>query len=215
MTAVASPPLLRETARDIFDRNCRALGEAIPFPELAYCRARDGSLTAKVDGRWLAGCSVPRRAAERMVKSVAARGQIVCLLLPSNPHQIAALLDHLTPGQSIIALLSSLADLPSFLALADLSDAIAAHRLFFTDADSLRGLYDRWPGLAPAQQLVRLADAPADRIDAAMATAQAAFSEIGAAQVQRAGVVRQRWNVAREGIFVHGPQRFELWNDAG
>ena len=215
MTAVATSPTLRETAHDCFDRNCQALGIALPFPDVEFAIARDGALTAKPDGTWLGGCSVPRRAAELMVKPVQANGQVTCLLLPSNAQQIVALLDHLTPSQAVIALLPSMSDLPIYLACCDFTKAIDAHRLFFADESSLRDLFNKHPGLAPAQQLVRLPDAPADRVEALIRSVQTTFADLTVAQTVRANQARSQWTVARQSLFVHASEHFKLWDDAG
>ena len=107
------------------------------LPNLTWLFARDGSLTALVDGeRWWAGCSVPRAAARFMLKTMDVRGTVGCFLYPSHAAQLRVALDRLHARQAIVAIVPEPQTFAVLLHAEDFSRDIAAGRLWFATGDS-------------------------------------------------------------------------------
>ena len=212
MTLIRPTPI--ETDR--FARNCRALRLTLATPTLDVCTARDGSPTARRNGDWLAGCSVPRRAAEVMVRNSSWTGPTVCLLLPSHGQQIEAVLAKLGPPHGLLVRAGSRDQLADLLACCDVADAATAGRLFVSwDDASLRQVFAEHPGLAVPQQMVRLPDADAAAIAAVTAETRTTLADSAQRVTQRAAAARVSVGQPSDRWCVLATQSFELWNDAG
>ncbi|HEX8324214.1 MAG TPA: hypothetical protein VF595_09900 [Tepidisphaeraceae bacterium] len=197
-----------------FADNCAALGMTLTFPELDFAIARDGSLSAKRGGQWLAGCSVPRRAADVMLRNEHWKGRSLCLLTPTNGHQAAACLHRLGPTKALVVVVPSIDCLAEVLACCDFTAAIVAGRLHFAwDEASLRRVFADHPGLAVPQQMVRLPDVDPDAVAAAQAWTQNVLSPItGDHAVRMRSAARAE---ATTGRCILVGRHFRLWNDAG
>ncbi len=223
MTAVAppvcaTPSHLFEQAKANFARNTAAMDCAMELPALDFMYGRDGSLTAKRDGAWLGGCSVPRRAAELMLRSLVVRGNLACLAMPTHAHQVAVCVERIDRGTGLVVLLDDQQRRAEFLACADFADAIDAGRAFFVvGMDELRELFARFPGLPVPQQFVRVSAASGEACDAIMRAAQGLFSEIAREQQDRLARVHRAAHASQRSqtLAVLAPLQFRLWNDAG
>jgi hypothetical protein len=188
---------------------------SLPLPPADWITTRDGALTAVIDGQWLGGCSVPRRAAGRMLERSNVRGNVACLLLPTHAQQIAAALDRVGEGRAIIVLLPHAAALALVLACCDLSRPIAGECLFFAhDASSLDNLFTRHPGLPLPQQFLKLPATDPTAGEAVIAWAQEVFSKQSAKHAARLAAARCRVP-ASDGFCVAAGRTFCLWGDAG
>lgn len=206
-------------ARDNLAANAAALGRSIAMPALAWRLARDGTLTAYQanddKAGWLSGCSVPRRAAEVMLRKTNVEGNVACLVLPNHAGQIVACLAKLSPSQALIALLGSEGELPPMLTCHDFSADITAGRLMFAwDDASLHALFDQNPGLPVPQQFVRIATSPAELAEPAMKMAQGAFNAVIARHHERIRAAA-RLKAVHADFCVVVSRRFRLWDDAG
>ncbi len=183
--------------------------------EIEWTTARDGSRTARVDGRWLAGCSVPRRAAEMMLRQLVVKGQVACLLLPTHAHQIAVCMETIDPATALIVLVDDQASLDLIHACHDFS-AYDGRVFFAIDEASLRAIFRAHPGLPIPQQFIRTPVTPSDAADRAIIWAQRVFSDVLADHTQRAALARANWRPEDvESLCVIASRRFRLWNDAG
>ncbi|MBC7783696.1 MAG: hypothetical protein H7144_07635 [Burkholderiales bacterium] len=184
--------------------------------DLEWTTARDGSRTAKVAGKWLGGCSVPRRSAEMMLRNFVPRGNVICMLMPSHAQQVPACLAKLEKSAALIVITREASDAPLFRECADLSGDEAQGRLFLAwDEASLREIFTANPGLPIPQQFVRLPITPADQSDAAIKWAQKVFSEAASAQGARAAAARNRWTKTTDHLCVAVRTDFALWQNAG
>jgi hypothetical protein len=197
-----------------FARACRLIGRVLPAPTLAYCLGRDGSATAKRDGQWLAGCSVPKRAAEQMFRKENWSARTLCLLVPTHGQQIAVILEKLGPTRALIVLQPCVQTLTDILASVDLTGPLVEGRLYFADDEAaVDRLFAANPGLAVPSQMVRTADADGEAVARAIAWAQPAFSRHAAEQGKRIHAAVTRPATTGPLLLVGGA--FRLWNDVG
>ncbi len=199
---------------------------AIPeLPEIASTEllfGRDGALTARVDGRWLRGCSVPTAAARAQLKSMLAPGQCACLLDPMHAAALRITLEKLRPEQAVIAIVPDAHHAALLLRCADLSIDISAGRCWIVFGDAwaaqLHALLQREEGLAIPTQFIRTPSPDASLADALIGPAQQVFSTIVGERKRELDTLRTSARPATAGakkLCVVGGQRFKLWNDAG
>ena len=202
-------------ARAIFQNNTIALKVDLAFPELEYVTARDGSLTAKRDGCWLAGCSVPQRASELVLRSLVHRSGTACLLAPTHAQQIVACLNISASNAGVIVLLSDASLLPELLCLHDFSENVVAGRLRFCDGmDALEALFDHEHGLTVPTQFVRTHLGDITAADVLIAPAQHIFSRVAARHTQRIAAASQLSVTTNDTrIVLTAPLHFRLWDD--
>ena len=182
--------------------------------DIVWTTARDGSRTARVGGKWAGGCSVPRRAAELMLRNLTVKGQVACLLIPTHAQQVAVCLARIDPATALMVLVDSQASLDLIRACHDFTGF--ENRLFFaTDEASLRLIFTRHPGLPIPQQFIRTPVTPSEPADAAIVWAQRVFSDVLADHAKRASVARSGWAPTSDRLCVVVSRRFRLWNDAG
>lgn len=203
---------------DRFDANLRALGLTLPMPTMHFCTARDGSPTAMRDGRWHAGCSVPRRAAEVMLRKETWPGRSLCLLTPTHGQQVAAVLDKLGPTKALVVIFASPDALADALACGDFAAAARAGRLHVAcDEPSLRRVFAAHPGLPVPRQMVRLPDADPAAVAAAIAWTQPTLASVTADHAARIRVTATAdISMAAEGppVVLVG-RHFGPWADSG
>jgi hypothetical protein len=228
-TATASAAL---QAEDNWKRNLPALGKTQNAlaasltqinPQVEWIFARDGSLTALVNGKWWGGCSVPSKAAQELLKTLQITAPVACFLAPSHPAQIAFALRRLKSEQAITALLPRLEDLVLALHCHDFSDDISSHRLWFTAGEQwpaqMVQLFRQYPGLAIPQQFIRTALLSDDASAPLIATAQKIFTDElnhRSSTLSRLRETRLPPKVGnRKRISFAAPMRFRLWDDAG
>jgi hypothetical protein len=159
-----------EEAADNFSANLSAI--ASYQPDLAHrlrgqdgaaewVFARDGYLTARIDGGWWTHCSVPMRTARELLKKLELIGSLGCMLNPSHAAQIRACFEKLQPAQAILAVIPEFENLKLLLHCDDFSAELGAARLFFAaGADwpsELAAIFEKFPGLALPQQFIRTA----------------------------------------------------------
>ena len=159
-----------EEAADNFSANLSAMASC--QPELAarlrgqdgtaeWVFARDGYLTARMDGGWWTHCSVPMRTARELLKKLELIGGLGCMLNPSHAAQIRACFEKLQPAQAILAVIPEIENLKLLLHCDDFSAELGAARLFFAaGADwpsELAAIFEKFPGVALPQQFIRTA----------------------------------------------------------
>ncbi len=191
-------------------------------PDVEWLFGRDGSLTARdTRGRWLAGCSLPRRAAREMLKKLEVSGSVACFLAPPHAAQVAVALEVMRPEQAVVALVPAIEDLAAMLRCDSFAEAIAAHRLWFVAGETwpaqLSDLYELQIGLAPPGQFIRVAASGEDVIEPLIGEAQRAISQLTVRRSERMNAVRSKpWRrLATRRLCVVAPTRFRLWNDLG
>ena len=166
--------LAADVARENLERNRAALAEAQPEllafvppdpPPGEFLYARDESLSMRSpDGRWIDDCTVPFRAAQRMVSSLRIAGVSAVVIAPSHPAQVRVILDRIEPNQCILVLWPDDTSLHLACCLTDLALAIRTQRLIVATGSlwwtSLARTLDDRPGLPVPVQIVRLATTP-------------------------------------------------------
>ncbi len=228
---IDTPTIASRRASQNIASNVRALcgsqpvlGDALDSiePDVEWVLGRDASLTARDRaGRWVSGCSLPRRAAREMLKKLDVSGAVACFLAPTHAAQVAVALETMRPEQAVVALVPDLHDLALMLRCEDFAVHVASHRLWFVAGDSWAGqfasLYDEQTGLATPAQFIRVPVTSDEVIEPLVAEAQRTISEIAARRAAAAQALRARpWTkppVAR--LCVVAPSRFRLWNDVG
>lgn len=209
-------------ARVNFAASVRALQEACPwvgavaFPDGEVVAARDGSLSLRPNGGWLGDCSVPRVTARRMLAAVQLSGPVACLLEPPHAQTILETLSRLGLDRAVIAVVAEEA-LPGICACADLSEALAAHRLFVLTAPrQLSQLYDIHPGLSLPSYFIRLSFLDDVRASRLIAEVQAAILPVMERQKADGARLREAAGPTVGGnVCVLGGRRFRLWGDGG
>jgi hypothetical protein len=190
------------------------------LPDVEWVLARDGSLTARVDGAWWSGCSLPRRAAQSLLEKMDLKAMVTCFLSPTHVGQVRVTLDRLSGAQALIAVAPDVADLRLMLCCESFENEIRAGRLWFAWGEGwdteLERLLSEQDGLPTPGQFVRTTLVEAEPIDAMIRTAQSVFSrEIN----RRADAVRALFadsaSVEAGRVRIVAPGTFRLWDDAG
>jgi len=181
--------------------------------------ARDGSLTRRADGNWLGNCSVPLLAGREMVKSLAAKGAVICLLDPPHAQTIVAAFERLTPLQTVIVIKTDATDLMSLLACADLGNLITARRLHWIAGDAWPGqlhqlLADN-PGLPVPSQFVRVSATEDSVVQGIIQIARPIIIEAGKRRAQRTLALLSKARPNTRKVAVLTQSHFRLWDDAG
>lgn len=228
--ATVAPTAADRAARRNWEANVAALAARQPWAiaelggrpgDVEWVFGRDGSLTCR-DGSdsWFAGCSIPRRAGEAMLRNLELRGVVGCFLLPSHAGAVAAALAKVRPQQAVVVVEPDLTAFRVMLASQDFSDAIRSNRVWFAAGPEwprvAETLFDRVIGLPTPTQFIRTGTATDEAIGAMIPVAERV---IRSANNQRAQRVRQRLatgnSAGRPRLLVLAPSHFRLWDDAG
>jgi hypothetical protein len=233
MIAEATPiTRAQQTAEANLQANLSALADTQPrllFADIAlpagweWIFGRDGTLTARsFEGQWWGGCSLPRRAAEVILKSLDASGRTVCFLRPPFAAQIRLALEKTRADQAIIALVPSIESLSVILHGEDFSADLRLHRLWFAWGEKwpeeLATLFDENPGLPTPAQFVRGAAADKAEAEALIPAAQQVFAAVGVRRSQQLVPLRKNWRCSDRTpprCCVVAPSHFRLWDDGG
>lgn len=229
--APSTTPAVSTAARN-FHRNLATLPTTnlAPLPDtFEFLHARDGSLTAlDAAGQWIAGCSVPRRLAERLFSRAQATGA-VCLLAPNHAAQIAVVLNQLKPSQAILVILPDLEAFTLALHCEDFSAELSRQRLFFAAGEGwesqLHDILTSNPGLPIPSHFVKsllLADADASSLMRSVQDVLSQVAQSRAAQIRsllassEPGSARRTLSSPKTGaVCILAPQTFRLWDDHG
>ncbi len=237
MTAIAPPiesssTLAQRAAAHNWSANVAALRsiqselpESLPnLPrDLDFVFARDGALTAiSGEGNWWRGCSLPRRAAQAILKTLDSKGRISCFLSPPHAAQIRVALDALRSDQAIVVLVPESTTLAVMLRCEDFSEDIWSHRLLFARGtrwnDELAGIFESNPGLPTPEQFVRGAAADHSETDALIPIAQKVFAAQTTRRVEQVAALRGSWRATDRPsprVCLVAPSHFHLWEDGG
>lgn len=218
-------------ARWRWSNNLAALGCMQPdvaarlgdFPvEMQWVFARDGALTAlDSDGQWWAGCSVPQRAAEKLLKSLDISPLVSAYLSPAHAELLVAARQRMGPEPALLAIIPSPGSARMILSTGDFADDIGSHRLWFivSDdwADGLRQLLIDQPGLPPPGRFIRSRLTESEATDVMIGSAQQVLGEVASArssELERrlAGTIMPAAEIKR--VLVIAPSRFRMWDDA-
>lgn len=189
--------------------------------------ARDGSLTMREDARWWSGCSVPRRAATRSLKTLDVGGGVACFPAPPHPAYLAETLALLRKNQAVLAVLPERESLSGFLACEDFSAAIVGHRLWFLVGEDwaaqLESLLRERGGLPIPRNFIRAPATGAARFDPMVDPAQAAMARVVSERLIAieemlarpiGGVLSIAQGDGRR-VCIAAGSHFRLWDDAG
>src|SRR4051794_24021803 len=58
------------------------------MPQAEWLLGRDGSLTARLNGQWWSGCSLPLRAAQTLLEKLDLGARVSCFLSPTHAAQL-------------------------------------------------------------------------------------------------------------------------------
>jgi hypothetical protein len=204
-------------------RVCKMVGVR---PAAHWRYARDGSLTAIVGGNWWGGNSLPRRAAEQMLKDVDAGTAVSCIVAPVHGAAIKVLLERIAPQQAVIAIMPDRQSAALALACQDFSDEILAGRLWWIVGEDWSAQLDRLltelPGLPVAGRFIRTPDVEDAVVQPILTQAQSVFGQHIQMRSERIGQLRQsacpadRRQLAsgKVRVCVVAPSRFRLWDNA-
>jgi hypothetical protein len=237
--------LAHSRARDNFAANITALSERqssvvrdLNLPgDGEWVFGRDGALTIRDGDKWWTGCSVPRRAAARALRTLDAGGALACFPAPQHPAYIAEALAILRPNQAVLAILPEKDAMPRFLACEDFSAAITANRLWFIFGEDWPRQVEEFmlanPGMPIPQNFIRAPATGAARFDPMVDPAQQAFSRVTATRAAELESIlaMPRTSDARNprqsrellisdarpdgGLCIVAGSHFRLWDDAG
>lgn len=214
-----------------FERNLAAIALTQPrIAEIAtaisidmeWLFGRDGSLTARDPlGKWWSGCSLPRRAAQAVLKPMDASGRVACFLSPVHAAQVRVALRTLGSHQALIALGTDEIALRVMLHCEDFSEAIAGHRLWLAWGrnwtQELDRLFDEYPGLAVPAQFIRATGADTSSADNLIPIAQPIFHTVSDRRADSIRLLREGWHPSADvrKVCVIAPSHFRLWDDSG
>lgn len=232
MTLIANQTLADTQARQNLNANLASLDQTQPdlrqwvidqVLHVEWVFGRDRSLTAIDEfGQWAGACSLPARAAGAALGKMEIKGAVGCLLAPPHAAHLRAALDRLRPEQAIVAIVPDHRDLAIMLHCDDLSEAMAAHRLWFAAGPawdvSLRNLLEQRPGLATPSQFIRTPDADPEDVQQLIVAAQQIFAEVSAARGAHVELLSKHPfepQADRRRVCLVAPSRFRLWNDLG
>ena len=155
-----------------------------------------------------------------MARKLEVSAAVACLIAPTHPAQVAAVLDRLRPEQALIVALPGESDVAVFRACRDFSDAESAGRLFFAGganwAGEVEAVYDKHPGLPVPGEFIRLAATDAARFDALRPAAEGAFNRLTRRSIDALEAARRGWCPTGGGRFLLiATDRFALWDDDG
>jgi hypothetical protein len=189
-----------------------------PAEEWTWIYGRDGALTAlSSDNQWLSDCSLPRRAAEEMLKNLNLSGRVSALLAPVHAWQIRRMLELMPPDQAVIVITPDASFLPMALHCVDFSEELFAHRLFFASgenyAQQLTSLFDQYPGLPTPSVFIRPPTTLEHIAQPLIESSTQIFTKSNASRSDRAPVHQPRADIQR--VCVIAPSIFRLWQDAG
>lgn len=190
--------------------------------ELSWLFARDGSLTAMLDGtRWWGNCSVPLAAARFMLKSMEVVGTTGCFLNPLHAVQLRVTLDMLHSRQAVVAIVPDDQTLTVLLSCEDFSHDIAAGRLWFASGrqweSELQALFQDNPGLPTPAEFIRPITADSEATNSLIEPAQHVFAQVGESRGDESKRLRERWkpiNRSHRRLCLLAPSEFRLWDDA-
>ena len=233
MTQILSAPGVttnqaRSQAGDFYAVNCEAIAkvqpEILPLLDpppdnIEFLYGRDGSITAMLPGaKWWGNCSLPRRSAECMFKSLEIRGVLGCFLSPVHAAQIRAALDRLEPHQAVLALIPDQQALQTIMHCGDFAKDIASHRLWLAAGDDWRSilthLFINNPGLPTPADFIRAISPDSSAADALIGPAQKVFADATTRRAAEIQCVTKR-PMHRQSLTdfcVIAPSHFRLWN---
>lgn len=227
-------PPARTRARSNWKTNREALQTAQPtllarlgaMPEGPFVVARDGFLTARPEGAWLEGCSVPLAAARHALSDATVTGTSACFILPNHAALLRAALDHLSDGQALIALIDTEQRLGWMLACADFSADLDGGRLWLCAGEGweedLKTLLREHPGLPTPAQFLRTPWTDEIALPRVMDIAERIFREENQsraawlqAHARRISAPSSPPSPPPGRICLHAPSHFRPWDDAG
>ena len=205
-----------------FRANRQATGEvSCEVPEMEWLFARDGSLTAMSAGeRWWGNCSLPRRAAEFMLRTLEIAGPVACFLSPVHAAQLRVALNRLNREQAIVAIVPDNTTLNVLLHCEDFSADLASGRLWFAcGADwetKLERLFESAPGLATPAHFIRPIVADPHSMDEMIAAAQRVFAAVSERRARQIEHLKSRWSPSpnRRRLCLLESSRYAPWEDA-
>jgi hypothetical protein len=225
--AAAADTAASQAAARHAEANLRALSERQPGVatpvaqaslDVEWVLARDGYLTARQDGHWASGCSLPRRTAETILKSMELGAVVTCFLAPTHSAQIRVTLDRMGPGKALIVALPDMSDLRLMLGCDGFEDEIREGRLWFACGENWTGELGRLlaenDGLPMPGQFVRTALVDEGQIQEMIRAAQGVFSTESARRVEAVGTILTE-PTRSDAICVIVPGAFRLWEAAG
>jgi hypothetical protein len=237
LTAIATPletsfTLAQRQAADNWSANAAALRSAqrelcgsLPAIRegLSFIFGRDGALTAMTaDEKWWHGCSLPRRAAQAILKTLDSTGRVSCFLSPPHAAQIRVALDTLCAEQAIIVLCPDAEALAVMLRCENFAADISARRMLFAWGsgwkEEMIRLFNEHPGLPTPEQFIRGAAVDHGDTDALIPMAQEVFAAQTTLRSARINVLRESWSATNRSvprICLVAPSHFRLWEEGG
>ncbi len=196
--------------------------------EREFVFARDGYLTAREQGRWATGCSLPLRTAQVMLESLQNRAPVGCFLEPAHAAQLAVVLERFDHPQAVIAIVENLQTLRFLLQCHNFASDLADHRLWFAAgmdwAGALARLLQEREGLPVPSAFIRLPTLAEETAEARMRQAREVFAAETARRAGRVAAIQRSWpldHAARAAggngkrVCVVAPTHFRLWDDGG
>lgn len=196
--------------------------------DVTWIFGRDGFLTCHdVTGRWWAGCSLPKRAGDAMLKTLDVRGVMGCFLAPAHAGQVAAALERLKPEQAVLVIQPELADLRVLLGCGDFAEDINKHRLWFATGTDWRGMlsatFERHPGLPTPVQFIRTQTTEDELVNQLIPLAEKVLNAVNDSRTKRLQEVARpvangeqaRGSHESKRLLLLAPSHFRLWDDAG
>lgn len=195
--------------------------EQMPAP-LEFVFGRDGALTARDDGGWWTGCSLPLATGRELLKTLDLAGVVGCFVHPTHAGQLRACFERIRPKQAIIAIVPDFLALSVILRCDDFSNPIEAARLLFAagwDWDQrLAEIFQKHPGMPLPQQFIRTALLEDEHLQKFTTDAQAIVSLETARRGERVAMMRsraQRRNTNTGRWVVAAGSQFKLGDMAG
>jgi hypothetical protein len=178
---------------------------------------RDGSLTARENGKWFADCSVPLLAGRTMLQSLPDEPVGSCQLMPAHVGLVRAARERMGTTPVLFIAQPDARTARIILSCHDFSDQINRHRFWITAGptwlDQLEQIFADYPGLATPLRFIRTRLTNEDLTLPAIAAIQSVFSKALSLRGEEINRMKAEPRAAADpkSILLVGGGEFRLW----
>ena len=189
-------------------------------PDQIWLFGRDGALTTQDQpGRWWAGCSIPKLAAEALLKPLESGNLTSCYISPAYAGLLVTSLERMGRAAGLLAVVPDISTLKVILGSHDFGDEFEHGRLWFAAGEDwphmLGKVLDRNPGLPIPSRFIRTKLTGDDVANPIISEAQRVFSQIISERAKQLDALRAADTAIDRGkILLIAPSQFRLWDFA-
>jgi hypothetical protein len=213
-------------SRQFWESNFRALSRTQPLAaevlnevqlDVEWVFARDGSLTARENGKWFADCSVPLLAGRSMLRSLPDESVGSCQLMPSHVGLVRAARERMGTTPVLFIAQPDAKTARMILSCHGFSEQIDRHRLWFACGPAWLEQFGRifadYPGLATPLRFIRTRVTNEEAVLPAIGEIQTVFSKALSLRGEEINRLKAepRAAVDAKSILLVGAGEFRLW----